>query len=258
MMQDFLKTYIQAKNLDDKQYDSYFPKKVKRSDFLLFDEQIICEVKETQNIKVKNKIEKLSKQIKLSENAFKRGLYRSIEEALSKANDQIGSSKQALNLPDAFGLIILENTMIKDLSILSIIDAANRKMLRGLNNTDCILCLDFVNTFSNSDGNPVQVAQVVSRDTEKSETLLNFLNHLIKDFCIQTGTPLIKGWNIEKGSQDWIIDESGDYIKYTAKIDFKLPVSEKNYTWRQRVAYLLDRWWWIIPLPFMFYDWFIR
>lgn len=257
-MEDFLKTYIQASNLDDQQYDSYFPEGVNRSDFLLFDKQVICEVKETQNIQVKSQIEKLSQRIYLSEQDLKRSLYNSIEKALSKANKQIKATKKALKVPNALGLIILENTIPNDFSILSIMDAANRKMLRGLDYTDCILCLDFINTFSNSEGKPFQIAQVVSRGTEESEKLLKFLNQLIKDFCSQTGTLLLEDWEIDKGLQDWFIDEGGKYKSYTAKIDFNSPISKKNSNWRHRIAHLMNRWWWTIPLPFLYYDWFIR
>lgn len=256
-MQDFLKTYVQASNLDDKQYDFYFPEGVKRSDFLLFNKQLICEVKEVQNIKVKNKIEKLAQRIDLPEEDFKRNLYNSIEEALSKANKQILATKKALNIPSAFGLIILENTIPNDLSILSLLDAAARKMPGGLINTDCILCLDFVNAFSNSEGEPFQPAQIVLRSPE--EKVSEFLILLIKDFCEQNGTPLLlKDWKIEKGSQDWLINTEGEYTNYTAKIDFNLPIFNKKYTWKHQLKYFLNRWWWIIPLPFIYYDWFIR
>lgn len=60
MMREFLEGYNKAINLDDKSYDEYFPPGMGRSDFLLFDRQIICEFKVVQNIQIPNKIEKLS------------------------------------------------------------------------------------------------------------------------------------------------------------------------------------------------------
>jgi len=257
-MREFLETYIQAINLDDKQYNFYFPDGVGRSDFLLFDKQVVCEVKEIQTIRVQSKIEKLARRKDLSEQDFKRDLYNSIEKAFSKANKQIQDTKQVLNLPNAFGLIIIENAIPEDLSFLSLMDASDRKMNGGLVNTDCVLCLDFVNTFSNSEGKQFRPAQVVSRDTEQAKKLSKFLSQLIVDFCNQSETPLLTDWAVERGSQDWFIDASGKYKSYSAKVDFKLPISDKHYTWRQQVAHFLDRWWWIIPLPFIFYDWFVR
>lgn len=230
MMREFLGTYFQTINLDDKQYDCYFPDGVGRADFLLFEKRVVCEFKEIQKINVLSKIEKISCRKDLSEQDRKRDLYNSIEKALSKANQQIKDTKQAFDIPNALGLIILENTIPENLSILSLLDAANRKMIGGLINTDCILCVDFVNTFSNSEGKKFRPVQVVSRDTKKAEKLSNFINQLIKDFCNQSETPFLASWEIEKGSQDWFTDASGKYKSYTAKVDFKLPVSLKRYT----------------------------
>lgn len=260
MMREFLETYNQAINLDDKSFDKYFPPKRGRSDFLLFDSQVICEFKEVQNIQIPNKIEKLSQKENLSEQGLKRDLYNSIEKALSKANKQIQDTKIALNLPDALGLIVLENTIANDLSVLSLIDAVNRKMIvpGGLIHTDCVLCLDFVNTFSESDSKPVRPAQTVSRDTVSAEKLSNFLSQLMREFCECLETPLFEDWVIEKGDQDWSTDASGEYKSYAAKVDFKSPAVKEEYDWIQRVARFLNRWWWVVPLPFICYDLFIR
>lgn len=260
MMREFLEKYNQAINLDDKSYNDYFPPGKGRSDFLLFDGQVICEFKEVQNIQIPNKIEKLSKKENISEQNLKRDLYNSIENALSKANKQIQDTKIALNLPDALGLIILENQMASDLSVLSLIDSANRKMMvpEGLIHTDCVLCLDFINTFSGVDGKPVRPAQAVSRDTVSAAKLSSFLSQLMKDFCEYSETPLFKDWSIEKGDQNWFTDASGKYKSYGAKVDYKSPDVKEEDNWIQRVAQLLNRWWWVIPLPFIFYDWFIH
>jgi hypothetical protein len=258
MIREFLEVYRQAINLDEKQYDCYFSQGVDRADFLLFDKQVICEIKEIQNIKIPSKVEKLSRKEDLSEQNLKRDLYNSINNALSKANGQIEATKNVLNYLDALGLVILENSIPKDLSVLSLIDAANRKMIGGLINVDCVLCLDFVNTFSDSESKPVTYAQVVDRDTEKARKLCNLLDRLIRDFCSQSDTPLLEGFHIEKGDQVWLTDKQGKYRTYEAKLDFKLPVSEVKANWRKRLAQLLDKWWWVIPIPAILYDWFIR
>lgn len=260
-MREFLETYVQAINLDDTQYNSYFPDGVKRADFLLFNKQIICEFKSIEKISVQSKVEKLSRKINFSERNLKRDLYDSIEKTISSANKQIKDTKKALGLPNSLGLIILENAVPEDLSVLSLVDAANRKMLGGLVNTDCVLCLDFVNTFSNSEGKQFKPVQLVSRDTKKARILSGFINQLIKDFCEQSQTPLLPDWNIEKASQEWLTDENGKYKKYTARVDFKSPVSGNKKNWKQKLQHFLDRWWWVIPLPFICYDcynWFVH
>lgn len=191
---------------------------------------------------------------------LKRDLYDSIEKTLSGANKQIKDTKKALGLPNALGLIILENAVAENLSSLSLVDAANRKMLGGLVDTDGVLCLDFVNTFSNSEGKQFRFAQLVSRDTKESKILSEFINQLIREFCEQSQMPLLPDWHIEKGSQEWFIDENGKYKMYTARVDFKSPVSGNKNNWKQKIAHFLYRWWWIIPLPSICYDcynWFV-
>lgn len=260
MMRQFLENvYKQASNLGGKEYDIHFPKGVKRSDFLLFGDQVICEFKEVENVKVRHQVEKLILKGESSEKNFKRDFYNSINEALKKANIRIEASKKVLGVHNALGLIILENLIQDDLSVLSLIDAANRKMLRGLANVDCILCLDFVNTFSNPDGsNPVKPAQALVRNTERSRQLCELLNQLMKDFCESSNTPFLDGFNLEKGDQVWLADTQGKYKKYEAKVDFKLSASEVEPNWKQQLAHFLDKWWWLIPLSAIFYDWFIN
>lgn len=251
--------YEQAANLESKEYDAYFPEGVKRSDFLLFGGQVVCEFKEIEKIKVRHQVEKLARKGESSEKNFKRDFYNSINKALKTANTQIEASKKALDVPNALGLVILENLIQDDLSVLSLIDAANRKMLGGLVNVDCVLCLDFVNTFSNPDGsNPVRPAQVLARDAERSRRLCELLDQLMKTFCEKSSTPFLDGLNIEKGDQVWLTDTQGKYKKYEAKVDFKLPVSEVKSNWIQRLAHCLDKWWWLIPLLAILYDWFVN
>src|SRR5919202_166321 len=255
MMQEFLKTYKQAISLDDICYDCHFPTGVGRSDFILFKNQVVCEVKEIQNIKIPHQVEKLSRKENLSEQNLKRDLYNSINKALSKANGQIKETKDALSLPNALGLVILENLMQDDLSVLSLMDAADRKMLGGLVHIDCVLCLDMVNTFSDSKGKLVRPAQIVVRDTERAKKLCEFINQFLRDFCKQLSTPFFDGFQIEQGDQIWFTDIDGKYTTYKAKLDFKSPIAEAKNDWRKQLSQFIDKWWWVIPLPAILYDW---
>jgi hypothetical protein len=254
MIQQFLETYGQAINLDKKRYDCYFSQGVKRSDFLLFNKQVVCEVKEIRNIEIQSKVEKLSRKENLSEQELKRDLLNSINIALSKANKQIEATKNSLNCQDALGLIILENLMPKDLSTLSLMIAADKKMLGGLTNVDCILCVDVINAFSNLEGSPFRLVQTIARDTERSERLCELLNQLMKDFCSQSDTPFIEGFIIEKGMEKWSVDQYGKYRSYEAKLDFRSPVSEVKLNWVQSLAQFVVKWWWTILLLDIFYD----
>lgn len=255
-MRNFLETYSQAINLDDASYDKYFPQGRGRSDFLLFDGQVVCEFKEVQNVQISSKIEKLSKKENISEQSFKRDLYNSIENALSKANKQIEDTKIALNLSGSLGLIILENKIADDLSVLSLMDAANRKMIvpEGLRNVDCVLCLDFVNTFSESDGKAIRPAQVISRETATAAKLNIFLSQLIKEFCEYSESPILEDWVIDKGDQHWFTDTSGKYKFYSAELEFKSPSTKKNYNWKWLLNEFLIRWCWVVPLLFICYN----
>ena len=260
-MRHFLeRIYGQAINLDKEEYNVYFPKGVDRSDFLLFGEQVICEFKEIKEVKIRYQVEKLAGKDESSKKRnFKRDFYNSINIAMKKANAQIESTKKALNLPDALGLVILENLIRDDLSVLYLIDAANRKMLGGLASVDCILCLDCVNTFSDPDGNnPVSPAQTLIRDTERSRKLCEFLDQLIRAFCEKSGRPLLDGFDFEKGDQVWLTDAQGKYRNHEAKLDFKPIELEAKPNWQQRATNFFQKWWWLIPLPFILYDWFVN
>ncbi|WP_163702405.1 hypothetical protein [Adonisia turfae] len=255
MMELFLKeVYEQAYDLDDQEYDSYFPPECDRADFLLFGNQVICESKKIEKIKVGHQVEKLSCKGRLSGKVFERDFYNSIRQALRKANKQIGESKKALNIPNALGLVILENLIQDDLSILSLINAAETKMLEGLVNVDCVLCLDFANTFSSQeDGHLVRPAQILVRDTDRSKKLCELVEQLMRTFCEKSGMPFLDSFNIEQGSQTWATDIQSKYKKYKARIDFDLPVSEAKFQWNQQVAQTLNNWWWLVVLIVIFY-----
>ena len=78
-------------------------------DFILFGDKIICEVKEFVNINIPQKVERLVRKINLPMLSFKRDLYNSINQALSKADKQIrGTSKVAIGLSGAYGLVMLK------------------------------------------------------------------------------------------------------------------------------------------------------
>jgi hypothetical protein len=258
MMREFLERYEKAMDLDSKEFNSYFYQGIDRADFLLFDSQIVCEVKEIQNIKIQHQVEKLALKIGISEQNFKRDFYNSINNALSKANNQIKESKEALNYPDVVGLVILENRIQSDLSVLSLIDASNRKMLGGLEHIDGVLCLDLVNTFSDSDGKAVRLSQLVIRATEKSVKLNELLQKLMNDFCDHSDIPFKHGFVIKEGEQIWQTNQNGKYLAYKAKCDLRTPTSEIKLNWKKQLANFLDKWWWVIPFPVILYDWFIR
>jgi hypothetical protein len=74
----------------------------------------------------------------------------------------------------------------------------------------------------------------------------------------ESDTPFLEGFNLEKGDQLWLIDTRGKYKKYEAKIDFELPVSKIESTWKQQLVRFSDKWWWLIPLSAILYDWFVN
>jgi hypothetical protein len=80
----------------------------------------------------------------------------------------------------------------------------------------------------------------------------------MKSFCETLSTPLLDNFNLEKGDQVWFTDTQGKYKKYEAKIGFELPVSKIEPNWKQQLAHFFDKWWWLIPLPLIFYDWFVN
>lgn len=257
MMLEFLKIYKHAINLDDKQYDHHFPQGVKRSDFLLFGKQVVCEVKEIENINIPGKVEKLSRKGSLSRQDFKRDMYNSINEALSSASRQIGDTKNALDCQEAYGLVILENLIPKDLSILSLLDAADRKMTSGLVNVDATLCMDFVNSFVGPNSNQVQPAQILIRDIEGTQHLYELMEKLLADFCEQSGAPFCRGFDIVNADQLWLTNQAGKYSRYKAKVDFNLPVSEAKPRWRQQLTNPIAKWWWLIALSAILFGWLV-
>ena len=214
MILEFLNHYPRAISLDNARFDPLFPQFAKRSDFLLFDESTICEYKEIKNFRVSDRIEHMVRKPQMGDDNFKRDFYNTINLAFSFANKQIRESKEILNSPDALGLIIVENQIPKDLSVLALIDAADRKMLNGLESVDCVLCADFVNTFVDKSGAPVRLVQTITRDSERSSRLCELIEELVSDFCAINGIPIYKGSNITKADQSWVIGPDGRYTKF--------------------------------------------
>lgn len=216
MLQEFLRQYPNAVDLDDSRFDTHFPKGVQRSDFLLFDRLTICEFKEIRNIDIRKRVEYLVGKHEGKCQGFKRDLYNSINLTLSKSNKQICDTKMALGLPGALGLVILENMIPSDLSVVTLIDAANRKMLNGLDSVDAVLCADFVNIYSDAGGNPSRPIQIVTRKTVQSKLLYHLVGRLIQDFCSINNTPITIGASIEKADQKWVVTNDGKYQKFVS------------------------------------------
>ena len=143
----------------------------------------MCECKDMRNIDISKRVEYLLGKHEGSRQGFKRDLYHSISSALSKSNKQIRDTKIALDLPRPLGLVILENMIPSNLSVVTLIDAADRKMLNGLDSVDAVLCADFVNIYSDADGNPSRPIQIVTRKTVQSKLLYHLIWRLIQDFC---------------------------------------------------------------------------
>lgn len=148
---DFLSTYKNAEDID-RLYD--VSKQSERADFLLFQRKAVVEVKSLlsdvsehidsvlsehkkrpeypvfygsmhiENI-LKNFPDRAAIRLKIIQR-----LTRSLEKSISKANRQLRSTKAALNLPDAWGLIVILNESIGVLSPSLIIRTINEMMFK--------------------------------------------------------------------------------------------------------------------------------
>jgi hypothetical protein len=214
MMLGFLNSYSKAVSLDNERFNSIFLAGMRKSDFLLFEESTICEFKEIVNFDAPKRIEHIAKKGITSERNFKRDFYNTIENALSSANQQIAETQTALGIPGALGLVIVENLIPKDLSVLALIDAADRKMGNGLASVDAVLCLDLVNTFVDENGSHIQPAQLVTRGTERSNKLYPLVGNLLEDFSNSRMPPIHRNFNISKADQTWVTDASGRYKSF--------------------------------------------
>ena len=227
MILDFLKGYTHAVTLDDKAFNSFFPSGVERSDFLLFNKEIVCEVKEIKNFQVSARVERLAKKEGGTSGDLKRDLYNTIRNGLRTANRQIRETKTALKSNGAFGLIILENLIPKDLSVLSLLDAANKKVAQGLESVDGVLCLDFVNAFVDGNGSHIRPSQILVRDSVPSKKLYELVGRMLTDFSANLKVPLQTNFHISEVGQAWNIDTAGKYRGYDATLNIH-PGSKKE------------------------------
>lgn len=221
-MLDFLNQYAKAISLDGVKFKNLFPQGVRKSDFLLFEDSTICEYKEVKSFNVGKRIEHLVRKNSGLARNLKRDLYKTINKVLNLSNQQIKDSREALNMPESLGLVIIENQISNDLSILALMDAADRKMQSGLECIDGILCLDFINTFADENGNRICPAQLVVRDTERSERLHILVGEMLNDFGINNHIPIQDGFNIAKADQIWKTDKAGRYENLNATLHIDL------------------------------------
>ena len=221
MIQSFLKNYSDAVCLDDNEFDQFFDSGTKRADFSLYEGLVICECKEIVELFVAKSAERLARKNVASKVNFKRDFYNSIRKTLSYSNAQILETKKALSAPHALGLVIVENLMPSDISVLTLIDAANEKMRDGLESVDGILCLDSVNTFIGNAGEVFHLIQLVMRDTERSNRLSHLVDKLEKDFAKYNNASIFQGHDVSTADQKWLLDEDDRYKKYEAVIKLK-------------------------------------
>ena len=144
---------------------------------------------------------------------------------LSKADKQIKETKKALNRPDAIGLIIIENHIPNDISVLSLLDAASRKMESGLDSTEGILCLDFINTVINQKGHRSHLTQLVlpeEEETEQTKRLYGLVEILMTDYCKAKGSAIYSGYDTLDVEQRWSIGDGGEFKKYDGNVSIEV------------------------------------
>jgi len=189
------------------------------ADFLVLDGAAVCEVKQIEAVNFPARVQKLIG--KQPEN-FKRDAYNTINNALSKANDQIEETKETLGLANAVGIVVLDHRIPKDSSVLSVIDAADRKMRAGLAAVHAVLCLDVLNVFNDQGGNPVHICQCLHRDTPESKTAAQICDQIFDDYLTIIGHPK-KDISISSPHHKWIFDNEERFIRYEAGFTSETP-----------------------------------
>jgi hypothetical protein len=217
--QEFLSVYQGAESLDLPKFANAFPAGVEKADFLMFGGSSVCEVKQIEAVNFPARVQKL---IGKRPDNFKRDAYNAINNVLSKANDQIEETMKVLDLSDAIGIVVLDHQIPKDSSVLSVIDAADRKMRGGLAAVHAVLCLDVVNTFNDQSGNPVHVCQCVHRDTPKSKTAAKICDRLFDEYLAIIGHPK-KTIPISNPHHKWIFDSDKRFVRYEAGFTSETP-----------------------------------
>jgi hypothetical protein len=214
-IQEFLTEYKDAESLDSPEFSQFFPSGVDKADFLLLNGAAVCEVKQIENVDFPARAQKLIG--KKPEN-FKRDVYSTINVALSKANDQIEATKKALKVSNAVGIVVLDNHVLENSSVIAAIDAANRKMIGGLASVDAVLCLDMVNTFTRLAGDSLSISQCLVRDTSASLKAAEICEKVMNEYCLMIGRPK-RHVVISNARQEWLFDKDKRFIRYDA--DFK-------------------------------------
>ncbi len=207
-------------NLDRKEFDAAFPSGTNRADYLLFDKQVICEVKEFQTIDVEKQVQKLSKKGPLPTKVFNQYFCNSVINAIEKANHQIADTREALNCHDAAGLIVLENCIPEKMSGLTLFGAADQVMEK-MPNLDCALILDLVNYFEGPESDKMRFCQLLCNRHPRSARLGELMPTIMRTFSDQMGIPVKEGYLLHSAEQVWQGDSNGVFNRYKATLRFR-------------------------------------
>lgn len=198
--------------MDLPKFSNVFAEGVQKADFLIFGGRCICEVKQLEEIDFPKRVNKL---IGKPAEDFKRDAYRAINGVLSKANGQIEETKKVLSLAKAVGIVVLDHRIPSESSVLSAIDASDRKMRGGLAAVHAVLCLDVLNVFNDQAGNPMHLCQCVHRGTPESQEAAKICDRLFQDYLNFIGHPR-KDISITNPQHKWIFDTERRFIRYEA------------------------------------------
>lgn len=210
---EFLRQSRHAEFLELPKFVGRFPPNIEKADFLLFEGAAVCEVKEIQAIDFPGRIQKL---IGKDPKNFKRDAYNTINQALSKANNQIEDTKKTLDLLNAVGIVVIDQQIANKSSVLSVIDAADRKMLGGLVAVDAVLCLDVVNVFNDDVGNPAHIGQCVIRNSLASRKAAQICEQMVDEFLAVIGHPK-KSLSISNAHHTWNFNKEKRFVSYEAR-----------------------------------------
>lgn len=195
LVDDFLRTYSEAESLDSEKYKAIFKGKGKQADFTIFDRQIVCECKCIEDVDYPKKAEQLAFADPVN---FKRDMYDRISVVLSSAGKQIRNTKRILNLPNAFGLIVLENAIKSDVSAIALHDAADRKMKNGLEGVDFVFYIDHANVFENKDGRKFHMSATLCRGGMRDGEFFELFRPLQHEYLESNRIPEIRLPDIRK------------------------------------------------------------
>ncbi|MBA3882807.1 MAG: hypothetical protein H0X73_08865, partial [Chthoniobacterales bacterium] len=109
MMLEFLNSYPNAVSLDQPEYARQFPRGKDKADFLLFGQEVICEVKDKFNVNMPRQVERVWATRNRAPESILRDVSRPIIKDLHDAARQIRDTREVLALPESCGLVILEN-----------------------------------------------------------------------------------------------------------------------------------------------------